>query len=103
MQWRRDRQLSLSSQCDLGEEEAANGPRRMPYKIFDSSAGCGHLHYNPALNATSATSSDSETQCLNVVWISAYRLAGPTPILTSPIREIRECLQPRESKMAAMA
>jgi len=26
-----------------------------------------------------------------------------TPILTSPIREIRECLQPKEPKMAAMA
>jgi hypothetical protein len=26
-----------------------------------------------------------------------------TPILTSPIREVRECLQPMESKMAAMA
>ncbi len=26
-----------------------------------------------------------------------------TPILTSPIQEIRECLQPSKSKMAAMA
>jgi hypothetical protein len=26
-----------------------------------------------------------------------------TAIITSPIREIRECLQPRQSKMAAMA
>jgi hypothetical protein len=37
------------------------------------------------------------------MWMEFAHPQYQTPVLTSPVQEIRECLQPREPKMAAVA